>query len=74
MGRGNLALEITVDVDGRVRDAMVTKGLDSDLDASAVAAVSTWLFKPGTIAGKPVPVRTTADIGDNLAQGASRAN
>jgi hypothetical protein len=37
---GAVELEITVGTDGRVRDAMVTKGVDGSLDALAVRAAA----------------------------------
>lgn len=37
--------------------ATITESLDPDLDASAVAAVSQWVFRPGTLDGVAVPVR-----------------
>jgi protein TonB len=58
--QGSIELEITVDVDGRVRDAMVVKSLDSlyGMDDSAVAAVSQWVFEPAKLDGKAVSART----------------
>jgi TonB family protein len=55
--QGTVSMDVTVDADGRVRDVMVTESLDPDLDASAVAAVSQWVFRPGTLDGVAVPVR-----------------
>jgi TonB family protein len=55
--QGTVSMDVTVNADGRVRDVMVTESLDPDLDASAVAAVSKWVFRPGTLDGVAVPVR-----------------
>ena len=59
--QGFVELEITVDADGRVRDAMVTKSLDSQygMDDEAVKAAAQWTFVPGRLKDTAVPVRTT---------------
>jgi TonB family protein len=59
--QGTIALEITVGLDGRVRDAMVVKSLDTlyGLDDSAVSTVSKWVFEPAKLDGRAVPARTT---------------
>jgi len=58
--QGSIDLEITVGVDGRVRDAMVVKSLDSvyGMDDSALQAVSQWVFEPARLDGKVVSART----------------
>jgi len=58
--QGAIDLEITVDKDGRVRDAMVVKSLDAlyGMDDEAVKAASRWTFVPGRLNGQPVAVRT----------------
>ena len=38
------------------------KGLDKDVDQSAVAAVEQWRFAPAQKDGKPVAVRITLEI------------
>jgi TonB family protein len=62
--QGSIVLEITVGTDGRVRDAMVRKSVDPNygMDERAVATVSQWVFEPGTLEGRTVPVRTTAMV------------
>jgi TonB family protein len=57
--QGPVTLEITVDKDGRVRDAMVTQSLDAvyGMDDEAVKATSRWTFVPGRLEGQAVPVR-----------------
>jgi len=57
--QGDISLEITVDADGSVRDATVTKSVEPSLDANAVAAVSQWTFTPGRLNDVPVAVRQT---------------
>jgi TonB family protein len=58
--QGTIDLEVTVGTDGRVRDAMVTRSLDSTygMDDRAIAILSDWRFEPGRLAGKSVAVRT----------------
>jgi periplasmic protein TonB len=61
---GVVLLKVLVDQEGRVDDALVLKSSGHNvLDRSALKAVKNWVFKPGTIDGKPmemwvqVPVR-----------------
>jgi TonB family protein len=53
---GVVILEAVIDEQGNVTDPRVLKGLPMGLDQKAVAAVSTWKYKPATLEGKPVPV------------------
>ena len=59
--QGSIELEITVGLDGRVRDAMVVKSLDTlyGMDDSAVSTVSQWVFEPAKLDGKAVSARST---------------
>lgn len=59
---GDVELEITVGTDGRVRDVMIKKSLETvyGLDEKAIAAAAEWTFQPGTLHGQAVPVGTTA--------------
>jgi TonB family protein len=59
--QGSIELEITVGLDGRVRDAMVVKSLDAlyGMDDSAVSTVSQWVFEPARLDGKAVSARST---------------
>jgi periplasmic protein TonB len=59
---GNVTLAMTVTAEGKVRDLKVTRSLDKGLDKQALAAVSTWRFKPATKDGKPVAVRINVDV------------
>jgi TonB family protein len=55
---GRVELEITVGVDGRVRDAMVrTSRGGPRVEADAVRAAGNSFFEPGTLDGRPVAVR-----------------
>jgi len=64
--QGTVTLTMVVDTLGRADDIQVTKSLDPALDASAVGAVSQWLFKPGTKDGQPVDVAVTIEINFKL--------
>jgi protein TonB len=51
---GRLVLRITVGADGAVTAVEVVTGVDPQLDAAAVAAVKTWVFKPAARCGRPM--------------------
>ncbi|HZS39556.1 MAG TPA: TonB family protein [Polyangia bacterium] len=51
---GRLVLKITVNADGSVASVDVVSSVDAALDAAAVAAVKTWVFKPAMRCGKPL--------------------
>ena len=54
--QGVVILQTIINIDGNVTDVKVLKGLPSGLTESAVAAVSSWRFKPATLEGRPVAV------------------
>jgi TonB family protein len=56
---GDTSVDVTVDVDGRVRDVLLVKSVDAvhGLDEAAVAAAGRWVFTPATLDGRAVPVR-----------------
>lgn len=56
--RGIVIVEVTIDVDGTVKDARVLRGIPM-LDAAALEAVRQWRYEPTIIGGKPVPVIMT---------------
>ncbi len=60
--QGSVALDITIDATGNVRDVRVIHALGGGLTESATNAVRTWKFKPATKRGKPVPVAVMVDI------------
>ena len=64
--QGTVTLTLVVNSLGRADDIQVTKSLDPGLDANAVAAVSQWLFKPGTKDGQPVDVAVTIEVNFRL--------
>ena len=59
---GTVALAIVVGTQPAAHDIKVTKSLTPGLDASAVSAVRTWRFQPGTKNGKAVSVRATIEV------------
>lgn len=64
--QGTVGLAVIVGVDQRAHDIELTKSLDPGLDASAIRAIQTWRFQPGTKDGKPVPVRARIDVNFRL--------
>ena len=64
--QGTVTLTLVVNAQGRAEDIKVTQSLDPGLDANAVAAVSQWLFKPGTKDGQPVDGAVTIEVNFKL--------
>jgi TonB family protein len=64
--QGTVTLSLVVNSQGHADDIKVTQSLDTQLDANAVAAVSQWLFAPGTKDGQPVDVAVTIVINFKL--------
>ena len=56
---GSVDLDVLVRTDGTVGDVRVARSLDTarGLDAEAIKAARLWLFRPGTLDGRRVPVR-----------------
>jgi len=59
--RGIVVVEVTIDVDGSVKDARVLRSIPM-LDAAALEAVRQWRYEPTMIGGKPVPVIMTVPV------------
>jgi TonB family protein len=59
---GRVYLQATVNADGTVREANVTRGVSSDIDREARRVVEDAEFIPGKVDGKPVPSRTAVWI------------
>jgi TonB family protein len=59
--QGLVELEAVVEPNGTIQNVRVTKSLDRQhgLDEEAILAAKRWLFKPGYLNGKPVPVLVT---------------
>ena len=61
--QGRVTLQFTVDVDGRVKDVNVLKGVFPSLDAEAVRVISSSpKWKPGKSGGEPVDVTYTFPV------------
>lgn len=58
---GIVIVEVTIDVDGTVKDARLLRSIPM-LDAAALEAVRQWRYEPTTIDGKPVPVIMTVTV------------
>ena len=65
---GAVVVSAIVQADGTVRDVKVLRSLDPvfGLDQAAVNAARQWLFRPGLMAGLPVPVAVTIELSFNL--------
>ncbi len=59
---GTIYIQIVVNEEGKVIDAIVVRGLSPDLDEMSLNAVKSTMFKPGTQRGTPVKVRMTVPI------------
>lgn len=53
---GIVIVEVVIDKNGEVRDAVILKDLPNGLGQAAVDAVKQWKFKPATKDGQPVDV------------------
>jgi protein TonB len=51
---GRLVLKLIIAADGSVSDVEVVSGVQEGLDASAIATVRRWRFKPAMKCGRPV--------------------
>ena len=55
-------LSVVIGTNGTAEDIKVVKSADSAFDTNAVAAVSKWVFRPGTLDGAPVKVRAQIEV------------
>jgi TonB family protein len=60
--QGVVGLELTINEQGNVTNARVTRGVHPLLDASAVIAARQWKYAPTVVEGKPVPVTTNVTV------------
>jgi len=62
--QGDVELQAVIMPDGTVGEVRIVKSLDAvtGLDDQAVQAVKQWLFKPGQLNGRPVPVIVTLHL------------
>jgi TonB family protein len=70
--QGTSILTFMVGVDGRPYDIKIVRRLDTELDDSAVAAVSTWRYEPGRKGDTPVEVQTRGRIRFRLYDASNR--
>lgn len=52
--RGQVVVQFTVDIEGRVTKPFVLQSMNPAFDAPALEAVSRWRFEPGRVDGVPV--------------------
>ena len=64
--QGEVALEVTIDEQGKVTGTHVVKPLAPELDAAAAAAIAASTFRPGMKDGRPVPVTVTLTVAFRL--------
>jgi len=63
---GMVALSILIDESGTVIESSVSKSSRPEFEASALAAVKKWKFKPAQIGGNPVKMKFTVPLRFNL--------
>jgi len=59
---GSVIIALVVSSKGLPKNPRVVKGIDTDLDQSAVDAVKEWRFAPAQKNGMPVAVRVSVEI------------
>jgi TonB family protein len=59
---GSVIIALVVSSKGLPKNPRVVKGLDKDLDQSAVDAVKQWRFAPAQKNGRPIAVRVSLQI------------
>jgi protein TonB len=52
--RGDVVLDIVIDVTGKISDLKMTQGLGHGIDETVIATVHQWTFHPATKDGQPV--------------------
>lgn len=67
--QGSVVLTMVIDTNGAPQNIQVVRPLGLGLDEQAIAAVSKWVFKPGTKDGAAVPVRAQIEVTFRLPQG-----
>jgi TonB family protein len=63
---GAVLLSVIVEVDGKLSNIRIVRGLDDGLDANAVAALKEWVFRPAEKDGQPVPVSANIEVNFRL--------
>jgi TonB family protein len=64
--QGIVTLYGEVDINGRLRNIRVTRGLGLGLEEKAIEAVKQWRFRPGTRDGKPVVSAAAIEVNFHL--------
>lgn len=59
---GSVIIGVIVNSKGMPKDPRVEKGIDKDVDQSAVDAVKQWRFTPAQKNGTPIAVRVSVQI------------
>jgi protein TonB len=59
---GEVLVEFTVDIDGKVKDARAISSPHPELSKAAIEAMYRSEYRPGTKAGKPAAVRMRVPI------------
>jgi len=54
--QGQVIAQVIVEPDGTVSKTRVVRGLHSELDEEALIAARHWVFEPGSLDGRAVPV------------------
>jgi TonB family protein len=60
--QGTVELRFVIDVDGRVKNVRVEKGVGARLDEKTVEWVRQWVYRPAMKYARPVPVEFRANI------------
>ncbi|HEV2615458.1 MAG TPA: energy transducer TonB, partial [Candidatus Acidoferrales bacterium] len=55
--RGDVVVEVTIDVQGNVTDTRVLQSLKQEIDQKVVATLRGWRFKPATVDGIAISSR-----------------
>jgi TonB family protein len=63
---GSATVDLTVGVDGKVRDVLLVKSVDAVHGLDEAAAASRHVFTPGLLNGQPVAVRVRLDLNFDL--------
>jgi TonB family protein len=56
LGEAMAVIEVAIDVDGVVRQPRIVSSPAPSVSYAALEAIKQWRFRPGTKAGKPVPI------------------
>jgi len=63
---GKVELQITVDSNGKVSDAKITRSLEPSLDNKSLEAVRKWRFEPATLEARRVAVTLDTETSFHL--------